>query len=146
MLFFYTELLKRENVPHDVKRRTELLHEDNLMHRRFKKLMSHHGIKTNTKNMTRSSKRDSIGIEYSPGVLSAVRKLSLGIVSRRRYSQTFAAAENDEDSNKIEIELSELRPSTLPVVDENKNENENENENESLDFCATTPRERGWHK
>merc|ERR1711865_241539 len=45
------------------------------------------------------------------------------IVSRRRYSQTFAADE-DDDSNKIEIELSELRPSTLPVVEEKKNENE----------------------
>merc|ERR1711865_876936 len=130
-----TELLKRENVPHDVKRRTELLHEDNLMHRRFKVLMSHHGIETNTKNKTRSSKRDSIGIEYSPGVINAVRKLSLGLVSRRRYTQTFAAAEG-EDSNKIEIELSELRPSTLPVVGENKNENKNENENESIEVMT----------
>ena len=119
------ELLKREKVPHDVKRRTELLHEDNLMHRRFKKLMSHHGIENNTKNKRRSSKRDSIGIEYSPAVVSAVRKLSAGIISRRRYAQNFAAAE-DDDSNKIEIELSELRPSTLPVVGEKKNENENE--------------------
>merc|ERR1711865_1290457 len=57
------------------------------------------------------------------------------IVSRRRYSQTFAAAE-DDDSNKIEIELSELRPSTLPVVDENKNENKNENANESIDVMT----------
>ena len=52
--------------------------------------MSHHGIETNTKNKTRSSKRDSIGIEYSPAVVSAVRKLSAGIISRRRYAQNSA--------------------------------------------------------
>ena len=37
---------KRDKVPHDVKRRMELLHEDNLLHKRFRKLMDHHGIES----------------------------------------------------------------------------------------------------
>ena len=39
-------LSKRDKVPHDVKRRMELLHEDNLLHKRFRKLMDHHGIES----------------------------------------------------------------------------------------------------
>ena len=37
-------LKKRSPLPADVKRRTELLHEDNLMHRRFQKLMTQHSL------------------------------------------------------------------------------------------------------
>ena len=40
------KLSKRDNVPEDVTRRMELLHEDNLLHKRFRKLMDHHGIES----------------------------------------------------------------------------------------------------
>ena len=44
-------LLKRDDVPEDVQRRTDYLNETNLMHRHFKKMMHHHGIESKRPTM-----------------------------------------------------------------------------------------------
>ena len=46
-----TMLLKRDDVPEDVQRRTDYLNETNLLHRHFKKMMHHHGIKSKRPTM-----------------------------------------------------------------------------------------------
>ena len=51
-------LKKRVPPPEDVKRRTELLHEDNLMHRRFQKLMSQHSFLKGSGKVPRKHGRD----------------------------------------------------------------------------------------
>jgi hypothetical protein len=78
-------MLKRDNVPFDVKRRTELLHEENLMHRRFKKMMHKHGLKTQDTDgndaekmqQKRKTWRDSIlDIHMDPLDMAALRKMA----------------------------------------------------------------------
>jgi len=118
-----TMLLKRDDVPEDVQRRTDYLNETNLLHRHFKKMMHHHGIKSKRPTMADPDDKDDNHHPRRPSALSALKKkrassILLGNAANffsndtEGIELTVTAAQNNLEKPKSAVFVNPLREET----------------------------------
>jgi hypothetical protein len=116
-------LLKRDDVPEDVQRRTDYLDETNLLHRHFKKMMHHHGI-ASQREEGRPNRPDSIAVDVNNKRLTA-----LSVMKQKRISSSMVSGTGGVATGDIEMATLHSPPKkttsavfTNPLKNESKEE------------------------
>ena len=131
-------LLKRDKVPFDVKRRTELLNEENLMHRRFRKMMHKHGLKSQDTDgndagetqQKRKTWRDSILDTMNPLDIAALRKMAASPRSQTSVVDLDGGIELSSSLASTKESNAEMMPVTVNPVNQSNDAAEKKKEKE----------------
>ena len=116
-------LLKRDDVPEDVQRRTDYLDETNLLHRHFKKMMHHHGIASQREEGI-PNRPDSIAVDVNNKRLTA-----LSVMKQKRISSSMVSGGGGVATGDIEMAtLHSPKNKTTSAVFTNPLKNESKEE------------------
>jgi len=116
-------LLKRDDVPEDVQRRTDYLDETNLLHRHFKKMMHHHGIASQREEGI-PNRPDSIAVDVNNKRLTA-----LSVMKQKRISSSMVSGTGGVATGDIEMAtLHSPKNKTTSAVFTNPLKNESKEE------------------
>lgn len=115
-------LLKRDDVPEDVQRRTDYLDETNLLHRHFKKMMHHHGI-ASQREEGRPNSPESIAVDVNNKRLTA-----LSVMKQKRTSSIMMSGAGGVATGDIEMATLHTPKNNTSAVFTNPLQNESKEE------------------
>ena len=115
-------LLKRNDVPEDVQRRTDYLDETNLLHRHFKKMMHHHGI-ASQREEGRPKSPESIAVDVNNKRLTA-----LSVMKQKRISSIMMSGAGGVATGDIEMATLHTPKNNTSAVFTNPLKNESKEE------------------